>query len=247
MKDNKKEWRKKAREYLAVAFGGACTICGYNKTISALDYHHLDPKQKDSALSIAMRNGHAWSKIVLEARKCTLVCCRCHRELHAGVTGLPESYAKFNEEYVDVIKLKQREFDECPLCGNEKNKRLKFCSQQCSAQNQRVFEITKEELEKLIEEKSYEKIGEIYGVTGNAIKKRCKTLGIDLKSRRGHWTARRDLTVNKEELYDLLTKKSVTAIARLFKTNNIVVKRKIKEFELEVPEINWKKEARRLR
>lgn len=185
MKDVKKTWRKKAREYLAAAFGGKCTICGYDKTIAALDYHHVDPAQKDSALSTAMRNGSAWVKIVQEARKCTLVCCRCHRELHAGIVELPENYACFNEEYTDVIKLRAAEFDLCPTCGAEKNKRQKHCSQQCVHQEQKRFDISKEDLQDLLETKSYEKIGEIYGVSDKAISKRCKSLGIEVGPRRG--------------------------------------------------------------
>jgi hypothetical protein len=52
----------------------------------------------------------------------------------------------------------------------------------------RKFEISKEELEKLIKEKPYEQIGKMFNVTGNAIKKRCKILGIELpKNRRGYW------------------------------------------------------------
>lgn len=186
-KDVKKTWRQKARENLAAAFGGRCTVCGYKKTISALDYHHVDPKEKDHALHKAMRNGYAWSRIVKEARKCTIVCCRCHREIHAGITELPKDYAQFNEEYVDVIKLRKKEFNECPICGGEKIKSQKYCSVSCAGQSSKRFDITKKEMEKLIAEKPYEKIGEMFGVSGNAIKKRCRSLGIELESRRGYW------------------------------------------------------------
>lgn len=181
---SKKNWRKKARRYLAIAFGGKCTVCGYNKTISALDYHHINPEEKDHLLCIAMRNGYAWSKIVKEARKCTIVCCRCHREIHAGITELPPNYAKFNEEYVDIIKLKTKEFDSCPVCGEEKNKLLKYCSQECAHKRQLRFILTKDELQNLVNDKSYEEIGRMFGVTGNAIKKRCKVLDIPLVRRR---------------------------------------------------------------
>lgn len=184
---SKSNWRKKARSYLAVAFGGKCTICGYDKTIAALDYHHVNPKEKDSMLSMAMRNGYAWSKIVEEARKCTIVCCRCHREIHAGVTELPKNYAKFNEEYVDVIKLKTKEFDKC-VCGEEKPKKQQHCSIACSRKQARKFDITKEELEGLVAEKPYTEIAKIYGVSDKAIVKRCKALGIPTPNRRGYWT-----------------------------------------------------------
>lgn len=31
--------------------GGKCQICGYNKCIRALDFHHRDPEKKDFGLS----------------------------------------------------------------------------------------------------------------------------------------------------------------------------------------------------
>ena len=243
MKDNKKDWRKKARGYLAVAFGGKCTICGYDKTIAALDYHHVDPKEKDAMLSVAMRNGSAWSKIVEEARKCTIVCCRCHREIHAGVTQLPDDYAKFNEEYADIIKLRTKEFDECPCCGEEKNKRQKFCSVQCAAKNSRVFEVSKDELERLVKDYPYERIGEMFGVTGNAVKKRCKNLGIQLLPKRGGYWRRKELDISKDQLHELLKTKSINAISTEFKTTHKVIKKLVQDYELEVPKINWNKLA----
>lgn len=182
--DYKNNWRKKSRKLLAAAFGGKCTVCGYDKTISALDYHHIDPANKDHLLANAMKNGHAWSKIAEEARKCTIVCCRCHREIHAGVTQLPDNYAVFNEEYAEVIKLQQKQFNECPICNELKNKRQDCCSLKCSQEKQRKFVIEKEELELLIQNNSYEKIGRDFGVTGSAVKKRCKLLGIVLQVRR---------------------------------------------------------------
>lgn len=241
MKDGKKDWRKKAREYLAISFGGKCTICDYDKTIAALDYHHVDPKHKSVELSKAMRNGSAWSKIVEEARKCTIVCCRCHRELHAGVVELPENYAKFNEEYVDVIKLKFKEFDECPCCGEEKPKKQKFCSLECFSKHSRVFEVSKEELEQLVKDHPYERIGEMFGVTGNAIKKRCKKLEIALLPKRGGYWRYRELNISKEELKELLNTKSINAISIHFKTSHKVIKKLVQDYEIEIPKINWNK------
>ena len=182
--DSKSNWRRKAREYLAVAFGGKCTICGYDKTISALDYHHVDASTKDSALSIGMRNGYSWKTIVKEARKCTLVCCRCHREIHAGVTKLPENYAKFNEEYADKIKLQKKEFDKCPMCGEEKPKRYTYCSVECSSLNRRRFTISKEDLERLVKTTPFTKIGAMFGVSDNAIRKRCRKIGIKVPKKK---------------------------------------------------------------
>ena len=36
------------RKYEAVlARGGKCEICGYNKNLSALEFHHKDPSEKE--------------------------------------------------------------------------------------------------------------------------------------------------------------------------------------------------------
>lgn len=182
--ETKRTWRKKARKLLAAAFGGKCTVCGYDKTIAALDYHHVDQGSKDKALYIAMRNGHAWSKIVEEARKCTLVCCRCHREIHAGITFLPENYARFDEGYVDAIRLSKKEQEPCLVCGKMKDKLAKFCSLQCCGQEHRRFHIEKDELEELIRNTTYSEVGRMFGVTCNAVKKRCRLLGIELVPRK---------------------------------------------------------------
>ncbi len=188
--DFKSNWRKKARIYLAEAFGGACTICGYDKCTEAIDYHHINPKEKDAMLSSAMRNGHAWSKIVIEARKCTILCCRCHRELHAGMVSLPLNPARFNEEYADVIALKKALFNSCPKCGKEKLIRYQFCSQHCSAEAVKRFNPSKDELAVMVNDMPMTKIGKLFGVSDKAIKKRCVRLGIELPNRQGFWSGK---------------------------------------------------------
>lgn len=61
--------------------GGKCEICGYDKCIDALEFHHLDPEKKEYGLS----NGNTgnFEKMKYEADKCILVCANCHREIHA--------------------------------------------------------------------------------------------------------------------------------------------------------------------
>lgn len=62
--------------------GNHCELCGYNKCIDALEFHHLDPNQKD--FSISDRDIKLdWEKIKNELDKCILICANCHRELHA--------------------------------------------------------------------------------------------------------------------------------------------------------------------
>ena len=64
-------------------FGGKCQECGYNKNIAVLEFHHINPDEKD--FSISDRNIKLdWEKIKKELDKCVLVCSNCHREIHAG-------------------------------------------------------------------------------------------------------------------------------------------------------------------
>ena len=64
--------------------GGKCSICGYNKYIGALEFHHLDPSKKDPLYS----SSKCWGidRIRKEVENCVLLCSNCHREIEAGVT-----------------------------------------------------------------------------------------------------------------------------------------------------------------
>ena len=60
--------------------GGKCQKCDYSKCMGALEFHHLDPSQKDVVWD-KMRL-MSWDKVLLELKKCILVCANCHREIH---------------------------------------------------------------------------------------------------------------------------------------------------------------------
>ena len=61
--------------------GGCCSICKYSKCISALEFHHLDPTQKEFGIS-SKGYTRSWDKVKEELDKCILVCANCHREIH---------------------------------------------------------------------------------------------------------------------------------------------------------------------
>jgi len=73
----------------AIAYrGGQCAICGYKKSLQALEFHHLDSGQKDFGIS-AKGYTRSWDRVKKELDKCVLLCANCHREIHDGVTQLP--------------------------------------------------------------------------------------------------------------------------------------------------------------
>ena len=78
-----KSFRKKNKQKAVEYKGGKCQKCGYNKCLSALEFHHIDPNQKDFGPSSNMNM--AWDKIKNEIDKCILVCANCHREIHEEI------------------------------------------------------------------------------------------------------------------------------------------------------------------
>lgn len=46
------------------------------------DFHHRDPTTKKFGLRVSLLIRHSWRDILLEAEKCDLLCCYCHRLLH---------------------------------------------------------------------------------------------------------------------------------------------------------------------
>ncbi|MGL6228613.1 MAG: HNH endonuclease [Culicoidibacterales bacterium] len=85
---------------------------------------------------------------------------------------------------------------QCSFCGNtvrrgqsqiDNNHSGKvFCDNDCRAALQKKFEVTKEELEKLVWELPATKLATMFGVSDKAIHKRCKKLGI-IRPPRGYF------------------------------------------------------------
>ena len=78
-------WRRSAKEKLVAYKGGKCVVCGYNKCLENLSFHHLDAAKKSFSISGA---GKGIDILFKEVEKCILVCCRCHGEHHAGLLDL---------------------------------------------------------------------------------------------------------------------------------------------------------------
>lgn len=75
-----KTHRQKVKERAVEYKGGKCEKCEYNKCVRALEFHHIDPTEKD--FTIGYYKILSWEKIKKELDKCILVCSNCHREIH---------------------------------------------------------------------------------------------------------------------------------------------------------------------
>tara|TARA_B110000908_G_C9806135_1_gene250802 strand:- start:20 stop:415 length:396 start_codon:yes stop_codon:yes gene_type:complete len=76
--DTQKATRAKAIEYK----GGCCSACGYKKYHGALQFHHMDPTQKDPK---EFKRGKNWERFKAEIDKCVLLCANCHAEEHERI------------------------------------------------------------------------------------------------------------------------------------------------------------------
>lgn len=75
------ERQRKFKEDCVAYKGGKCEICGYNRCIAALEFHHMDPKLKD--FSVSSKKFHSLNEVIkAELDKCQLCCATCHREIH---------------------------------------------------------------------------------------------------------------------------------------------------------------------
>lgn len=92
-----KGWRKRTKDRATAAMGGKCILCGYSRCVRSLTFHHLDPSQKDFQINCG--HARAWSDVVIELRKCVLLCHNCHNEVHDGMSVVPEDAARFDETY----------------------------------------------------------------------------------------------------------------------------------------------------
>lgn len=76
------DYRRK-NKIKAVAYkGGKCQNCGYKKSVYCLDFHHVNPEEKDFAIASVTRR---WEIIKRELDKCILVCRNCHGEIHEEI------------------------------------------------------------------------------------------------------------------------------------------------------------------
>ena len=156
--------------------GGKCQICGYDKNISALEFHHKDPTQKDFQLDARKMSNTKWETLLEEAKKCDLLCANCHREIHhPEMTKSEINKLKTLGEYNALNKKESSHYKYCLVCGKEMDKSdsRTYCSEECKQKvklnkfaNYPSFE---EITNKYSELKSWTKVANFYGLTRKII------------------------------------------------------------------------------
>lgn len=61
--------------------GSCCQQCGYNKNLSALCFHHINPLTKLFQTDTGQCSNNSWDNLLKEADKCLLLYLNCHAEV----------------------------------------------------------------------------------------------------------------------------------------------------------------------
>jgi 5-methylcytosine-specific restriction endonuclease McrA len=72
---------RKLKQQMVDYKGGCCQKCGYDKYIGALEFHHINPEEKDFNPS-HLKKYTFDDRVKNELDKCVLLCSNCHRETH---------------------------------------------------------------------------------------------------------------------------------------------------------------------
>lgn len=80
--------RHRLKRILVEEAGGKCILCGYSRCVRALEFHHLDPEEKEFELGYRGCT-RSLASLRAEAGKCALLCSNCHAEVEAGISSVP--------------------------------------------------------------------------------------------------------------------------------------------------------------
>lgn len=172
----------KRKMYLIDLRGGKCEICGYNKNLSAFDFHHINKETKESQLDQRTLSNSSMEFVMNEFNKCQVLCANCHREIHSPdltVNKVREKICEYDLEKSEKwINLAEEKKYNCIDCNCEISKWGKRCKS-CHQKNRR--KVDRPDIDVIIEkvkEKGYSKVGREYGVSDNAIRKWIKNASL---------------------------------------------------------------------
>ena len=181
--ENLIKWRIDKKQKAVNYKGGCCIICKYNRSLSALEFHHLDPSKKDFAISKYVNI--EFHKIKKELDKCILLCSNCHREIHDGLIDINNYDINYNivgkesdfikserkkEISIKISKPKKILNKKCKICGKDcviKNRCAKCASYSNRKINRPPYDILLNEVNDI----GYCATGGKYGVSDNSIRK----------------------------------------------------------------------------
>lgn len=237
-----KRWRTEMKSALVYASGGKCSICNYSRCEAGLEFHHIDPKGKDFAIS-AWKSLNTGS-ITDEVSKCILVCCRCHREIHANViliNGMTSTF-DMNEFIKKYEELKHLHSVPCYICGSPIPKNKKYCSRECKRASRGGIAWNKQKLESLMIDKNmtFDQISVEYNISANSIKYYAIRFGLYIPKTNPTPYNRKAPTrkPDKDTLEKMISTYSLSDIGRQFGVSCNSVRKWCKSYNMGVHKFN---------
>jgi hypothetical protein len=148
--------------------GGSCEKCGYCENLSAIDFHHKDPNEKEGGLDIRKLSNSSMEWVLREFDKCLVLCSNCHREYHSPDLIIENIRLMVND---DVLKIRTINKPKCVDCGKKLDYGVNRCKPCFSIKRRKVERPDINTLKNEVELLGYVKTGKKYGVSDNAIRK----------------------------------------------------------------------------
>ena len=166
---------KRRKANLRSVFHSKCCLCGFNEVQEALEFHHVNPEEKEFSIGGSNNQTKALKPQLEEIKKCILVCSNCHKGIHQNIYQVPDNWKEFYDDEIakKLLKDLERKKFYCKKCGTEISRWAQYCIK-CGHQiQQKCDRPDRETLKKLIRTLPFTQIAIRFGVTDNAIRKWC--------------------------------------------------------------------------
>ncbi len=153
--------------------GGKCENedCGYGVNIAALDFHHINSTTKTFKLDIRNLSNRKMSDILLEFKKCIVLCANCHREAHHPDLQIKDLKKTLENVGDNIFSDRTINKPKCVDCDAEINYSYRRCKRCSSINKRKVSRPSYPQLMQEITETNYVVVGKKYGVSDNTIRK----------------------------------------------------------------------------
>lgn len=150
-----------------------CQKCNKKYKPHLLEFHHLYNKN----FTISHHKNKSWEDIILEIKKCIILCGNCHRLEHVKCFHIENKKIYLKIPIKEKIRKKENKYKKCINCEKKclsKSIRCKSCAGVFKTKDKSKRPAKEQLKQDFINLKSYCGVGRKYGVSDNAVRKWCK-------------------------------------------------------------------------